>query len=768
MIRLSIAGKNVTTEHHLSLTFELNNALLSGDDVDGDFSYTFTIPVQGNEKVLEFGHLPQIKGVDAVPCTVHGSGDLGYNGLLVFQKIEYDKVHAALILNPYPSNFGQTLLNENQDEEIVISPSLSVHNIAWKRFLQRSIYNKDVKFAPFFNETGYGSENDSYGYWHGIRRPRIVNAIFFDGDGNLVDSAVLPFSKTNNETFDLSDGEDKIEDNQLAFCPQIRLARILKIWCNNAGYSFVNHLGKDLNETFLQSQRSLDGSMAQYGASSLIIKTDADQWVGSYLWCNSFALEGHSQDAYVHDGKVWLQESGWWAIKFSVEYRQNDTTLGQAIPDYSMVYVKAYVGDHNIHEIHNGDGVILDQSFSKPQDSHVHASKKIYVSSGLSNQGIRFAVYIKMKQNNTSWPVKLQHVEMNITFHKLAADRIQTGFNIFRKSFSIPEMLPAISNSSFLKVLKETLGLCYFVSGKTKEIEFVPYISLLSAKSLDLSGYVLDRETETVIPKMKTQVFRLAPLTESSYDDSLRIQDFSGSFPSAYENHERFVLNTETNTLYHADVRENEQGVSVEEWSEWCGNPDTLKAGRGEEELHESADVKIPHQRFFGGGRIRPSIDLTTIKTPQLPVAEFTIISDLYNCGEVPTDLILTQYRGFRKRTNEANPSLPYIMNEVMLPVWGNDFALKARGTNSLGNKYVKPVLMLANEKSFIYKFRVPETLIPEIDRLLRPQHAEPENQVRFIMVDNIRTMPKTIRFQIDNSDDTGDVLCQIEAVQIC
>ena len=73
-------------------------------------------------------------------------------------------------------------------------------------------------------------------------------------------------------------------------------------------------------------------------------------------------------------------------------------------------------------------------------------------------------------------------------------------------------------------------------------------------------------------------------------------------------------------------------------------------------------------------------------------VAGFTISSDIYNSGEKPSDIILTQYRGLRKR-DYSHDGGSHVWNEVMLPVWNGEFSLTARGTNSLGEKYVKPVL---------------------------------------------------------------------------
>ncbi len=104
--------------------------------------------------------------------------------------------------------------------------------------------------------------------------------------------------------------------------------------------------------------------------------------------------------------------------------------------------------------------------------------------------------------------------------------------------------------------------------------------------------------------------------------------------------------------------------------------------------------------------------------------------------------------------------------NEVMLPVWNKEFSLTAKGENSLGEKYVKPVLELANHKTITYKLRLPANMMQPVEDLLRPSELPPDRQTRFIVIRNVKTVPKKITFQIDNSiDDT--VLCKIEAMKV-
>lgn len=776
MIRLFANGSELVLYRNTSLSVELNNALFASADIEGDITFTFELPVEGNEKALNFSHLAPSGVMERVPCTIYINGLLNWNGSLLLQKTSWNKIAAAVVLNPYPDGFAARSMMSNEDDDIEVSPSRSVHESAWKDFLVRSLSDPDIKFAPFFNDEGYGSDNDSWGWWNGRSRQKIVNTLFYDSAGNLIENDTLPFSRANNHVFDLSEETDDgsindfTEMNQLAFCPQIRIARLLEIWCRNAGYRFINHLGDDLDATFLQSQHSLDGTESQYDSECLpVIVTDASEWVGSFLWCNSYAYNGQSQDSTVHGGMVWIQPNGWWDLHLSADWRENDTTLGQTVPIYSTIYLRIYKGAHSLQEVLDGEDVVFSHDFSHPENRHIEYYKRHYFPSGSESSGLRFALFIKIRStqgySQTTFCRRLDHVNMTVEFRQVSPDMKRFGFNIFRRSFSIPELCPDVTNANFLKTILETFGLCYFVSGKQKLVEIIPYSSLSGAGCLDLSDFELVRETETSIPESTAHVFRLKPLLDESFNKNLRIDDVESALPDAYENHEHVVLRTKTNTLYRASLQEDEVSSWVEGWEEHSGNPDELKIGEGKEDRHEPS-IAIPHQRFFGGGRTGGSIDVPSGETPQLAVANFTICSDLYNSDDKPSDIILTQYRGFRKRNYPQNGSYPYIQNEVMLPVWADGFALTAKGDNSVGVKYARPVLDLYGHKTITYKFRIPVVKLPEVDALLRPDMRNPDEQIRFLMVRNVKSLPKRISFQIDNNGDST-VLCEIEAVKI-
>lgn len=761
MIRIFTNNRELVLRRDTTIIVELNNALFASPDIEGDISFSFTLPVEGNEIALEFAHLPQTGKLKKLPCQVYCSPGFNWSGQLVLQKCDRENITAALVINPYPEGFGKAKLTELHDEDVVISQSRESHNQAWEDFLVASIGNQDVKLAPFFNEDGYGNENEDYGRWHGTSRKKIVNAIFFNQDGTLIDAAGSLFSKAHNERFELNDGDDsvRIEMNQLAFCPQIRIARILGTWCRNAGYKFINHLGEDFNGTYLQSMKSLDGTMAQYETPLTTIWASAEMQEAHV----PYYLESDDHE-HVQGGKLILNQTGWWEFIVNAQIRYPGE-----IADARFI---VFDSNHSPSQAAAGDGVVADCLTILEQTGHgryaVSSTYNIYISQAFAGIPLQMAFF---HGNNILFQGSSDHSHgevttgLNLAVLGVGTETNQLGFNIFRSKFRIPELLPNIANSAFLKTMLETMGLCYFVSAKTKSIEMVPYAMLKKAKCLDLSDYELTRETETSEPEETLRTFRLKPLKDEEYNEDLRLEDVDDILPDAYSHHEHLALRVKTNTLYRAERQEAESEESWEEgWEEYSGNPDRLEIGEGDEENREPS-VLIPHQRLFSMSRRHPDTDTQSGQTPQLMVADFAVSSDLYNTAEKPSDIILTQYRGCRQRSWEASTSHPSPCNEVMLPVWNDEFSLTAKGRNSLGEKYVKPVLELFGHKNVTYKFRLPANMIQAVEDTLRPSVLPPEMQTRYIIVRNVKSVPKKITIQIDNDiDDT--VLCQIEAVK--
>lgn len=823
MIEIRVNGKKLSLYSDTTLTLEANNALFSSPDIEGDFSYPFELPIEGNEIALDFAHLPWRGGHCRVQCTLSADGVFQTGGELLLQKAGRNSITAAVIITPYPEGFGKRKLTENSDEEITISHNMATHREDWRQFLKDSLApESDIKFAPFFNDDGYGSENEDFGNWNGHKVLATVNPVFTDSQGNLLQIAYPMLARTECERFALKDNDENNtqywERNQLAMCPQIRLSRILEIWCKNAGYRFRGNLGTDLKDTFIQTTLSLDGTTAQYEEDTVEFSARCTTFThpGSEdgVKMGKWWMAGESANAgYVANGSATLN-SGWWTVevKASLEKPSDETFIlnskwakwlelagafmlgGGSIPvpgadltaliiaqlgsDYyefseAEIHFVIYKGNHTPKQLDDeAEGDVLKHlTFPAASGISLNFATNILVTGDFAGIPLNITTYVKTGGITHDNDIKFALVDRGsierIRFRKRSADTIPAGLNIWRKSFNIPELCPDTTNSALLKTCLDTFGLCYFPSKSKREAEFVPYAVIRNAKAIDLTEYELLDETEISEPEKPTRTFRLKPLKEESYSEKLRLEDTYDELPEAIDHTGKTIMMISRNTLYKSVAAECEDDAWKPEWEELSGNPDKLKVpgeDTGEESLEPA--VAVPHQRWWMS-------DSNTGREYQHAVADFTIGSDMFNPDERSSELILTQYRG-KETINHERRIIQEVaawdafasVHDVMLPVYGKEFSLTAKGENSLGEKYVKPVLELKNHTQLTYKLRVPYAMIQTIDALLRPQEKDPQNQTRFIMIRNVRSIPQKITFQIENNDISGTVLCQIESVR--
>lgn len=757
MIHIYVNGKELVLKRDATLSIELNNTLFSETEIDGDISYGFTIPTRGNEESLGFPNFDVADYSSELDCVLAIDGAITLTGKLVMQKTSHNELTAAIVITPYPEGFVDKSLRQNDTGVINIfdygwlihNNNLATHILVQNQsyFLHKSLYkllleksteeNSDIKFAPFFNDIGYGDANEYFGYWNGDAKSKIVNRLFFDLNGKIVDNQDNPyFTRIFSEIHHLSEGDKShTEMNQFCLCPQIRLSRVLQEWCHNAGYRMINHLGDDLYNTFIQSTKAIDGTAAQYQDGMCNETKSLTRWT-----------------------QFVLQEAGW----YEFDFRETASVI-PALASIYFIAIETTATDNNTAEdVYNGE---CDNILCLLKMEHLyqrHGICNIYVPIDYTGIPLRMLVGVKILSTWSYSNIAPNWASVGI--RQLSRDDEQGGLNIYRRSFSIGELMPDVSNADFIKTCLETFGLCYYVSHTKHVIEIVPFALIKDCKAIDLTDYVLVRETETSNPDNKKITVRLSPLTDESHDASKRL-DVENTPPNEYYNPEKYVLEEKTNTLYRCNTIKNDSGTNgwIQKWEEHSGNPDWLESGKGSENKHEPS-VKIPHQR-----RVSSTSAPDNPSDPeQYPVASFTISSDLYNKGEENSDIILMQYRGL-KEWKIGNTSF---RQECMLPVYKQEFALRAKKGRwyatgkTLGETYIMPALELASHKTLTYKLRIPKTRLQELDNLVRPSELPPAMQTRFIIINNVKTIPKRIVMQIEN-DNCPDVLCEIEAVRL-
>lgn len=732
MIQIYINGCELAIYRDTTLNIEYNNALFSKDAMEGDIVYSFDIPIRGNERALNFEHLPYSVSHRKYDCTISVGGINIITGKLVVQKVTDKKYSVAVLVNPYPEGFSGRKITENDSEDIEISESSNVHQSRWLQFLQSSITDDRIKFGPFINENGYGSENEDFGFWNGENVGKIVNRLVVDSDGAVVESSDNPFVRV----FQKENVLDQVpERNQFCFMPQVRLGTILSNIIANAGYHYENHVdsNQDLRTIHIQSPTALDATIAQYNEQIdhvyLYTFRDMDETPYEQYYPVPTEPNNNVEGMMGQFFGVKFPSSGWYKAEATehTDFYNDGGDITFRVAKWASPSDYCYsgaVGHHN-----GGDGLSLNYSCM------------FYVPANFVGVSLKVGFYI----NDTYLRPYTGGSQLRITSYVL--DNLAYG-NMFRKSFRLAEVFPNVTNSEFLSAATKTLGLAYYADNRSGIIEILPFREIRNAKSLDLSEYLLSNETDIEYAQDATYIWKLSPMEEPDDIDGSTIEPVGrvDDLPFPYDHMGKFCFVREANAYYKCEKLEDEDTVWRMEWVNAHTNlQKTVIGGIGENNETKSG-AEIPSQDYD-----------SSYQNP-LPYIPMDIHGDVYNTDkEADKSVVMLVYRGLANRDSAGTQRYC-----DMRPVIPGDFSLNSE---SLTHLYVEDWQKLVHlSRTTRYKFRIPISTMLAVAQLLQPQRVSPSNQVRWLMVDNVRTMPKKISFQIDNNDAL--VLCEIEAAK--
>lgn len=765
MIEIFANGKPLVLYRDTTLTLEYNNALFASDAIEGDVVYSFDIPVQGNEIALEFEHLPYVQSHKKHDCTIRVDGIDLVTGKLVVQRVTKIRYSVAVQVNPYPEGFAERKITANDSESVTISTDRATHNINFKNFLHSTLTDDRIKLAPIVNSEGYGDENKDFGVWMGQSIGNIVNRLYFGTGNAVVESRDLtPFIRIFNETHDLwseavvdeygnqvEGSKHFIERNQFSFVPQIRLGYILQNIIENSGYKYINRFDEDVNlrNIYIQSSRALDATSAQYAGSiptsyavhltckyfNYVLGTDQD-----------YDTEGMCGGPGLGDEVITFRASGWYNVKCTCHFHEpygSDIFFGVTMfrndghYDTSTFVVEKPIM-HADAQPHNG------RVYSDPMYEAVF-EERIYIPASIV--GTPCIIYFFRDLNGSKYLVNPSSGDVlqlsSIYIEEVAYD------NIYRKDFRFAEFFPSLSNGDFLKRIIKSLGLCMWVGSDRGSIEIEPYESIKNARSIDLTNYILENETEKEGGEETTTRWRISPYESEDIreENILPPVDTFNQLPDCYSNPEKICLVKDRNAYYKAEKVEDESLCWRMEWVRISGNRSYMEVGDGDEVVEKNTDAVVPSMEELNG---------TNGLVPSIPA---TIVSDLYNSDQDNTsDIVMLYYRGLR-HVNEIKGDLKY---QDMRPVVNGSFSLSV---DSIGEDMMRNYITVTEHSTKIsYKLRLPMAMAKSVQNLMLPQDEDPEIQTRWIMVDNVRSLPRKISFEIENNN--GMVLCEIEAAK--
>lgn len=809
MIDILVNGKKAVLFKDTSFQLELNSSVFATDAIEGDVVYNFDLPVSGNEVAFDFSHIPYSSSGKKYDCVVLADGVQLVSGKMVIQKATRKVYSVGILANPYPEGFGEKSVRNIGGDEVVIARSYATHNDDWKRFLQASLdSDSDVKFGVFQDNKGYGDKNGSFAlygmsedYEELTQLQRIVNRLLTE-DGEVVDHHPgMPFAvlfnyysvirETTGTSTYVSTEARFVPHNVFCFCPQIRAVGSLRDVFSFAGYSVFGSVFSDaeLNKVYIQSPRALDGTVAQYaeyldGAffdgydvrfspdySVVMQPSLSQQHIGPYVYDPQYAtaidnlqyidvvyfVRGSEHIYGNSSGFIGFENSGYYRITFDVSVPMCDISIPLRVLVYTGGPVR-WEGDDAGEELYRSGEVWMPTDGSSKRVSFV-----LHITGGT---GFWIKIFrIIPNYNGTSNYYMPVRCNSNIRIDAIDGS-MDSDLNIYARSFVKSEYLPDVKVGEFVKTLKNSLGLMLFTDSLGKKVEISTAKDLISAGSVDLSEYVLVRESSREVNEESGYKFAFDKIgTDEDEDgDDVSVGDMIGDvddvcdLPSAEENIGKVCYVKSRNAYYTTEWDVLDSGESSAVWVEKKGARRWLKVGDGSTEVSPAAAVPgitgyLSLYRGNGSSVMIPDIDQE-------------IESDMFGT-EKGDKIILLMYRGHKTFRSDAN--ILHVRTfgfEDMCPFSSSGLQLTSTGDNSVGEEYVKPLLeMISKEDTFFYKFLLPINKVLEVMNLLKPQQAAASSQVRFVLVNNLRILPKKITFQIDNNG--GRYLCEVAGVRV-
>lgn len=520
---------------------------------------------------------------------------------------------------------------------------------------------------------------------------------------------------------------------------------------------------------------------------------DSDNPVGFGCTPSSYTIRPLYSDEYPVGSYTPRSRKG--VLYDEVGYKKNDpigTRAGGAFQAHK-------IGDTDIYEV----------SVDFYADIDLDNVGKIYI---IETEYITLPNVEHFIEQNNDWILAIGspfgHLASELDCKITYSPETQSCENIYTNHLHYGDHMPDKTNSEFLSALCNLFGVALFCDSIEHKMELSLICDILKSKTINLTNFILTNETSIGSQEKKLYTYTIPPLISGgSIGKILPEITYRWEFNEAGLEYGNSVL-VRSENKYMTSVKEGDSYLNWKfEWRDNGGNNEELAVGENDDNEGETkveVAVKIPHlDRMmhwdYGISRDDMIVDYgshTSHDTSDLfsrPI-DFPIISgrcgSFLNDSDAEMDLILLRYRGwgvipynFYVLWKIGQDNHIYIKNfsegdryyERMSPVCydnsngignrvpGND--LTATGEHSIGEVYVKPWLqLLSNYEKITYRFLLPPAKLLEVIRLFRPQNAAPENQVRWIFVENVRVLPIRMTFEIVEGKD--QILTEIECAK--
>lgn len=822
MISILIDGRPLFIAKGTSLQIEVNNALFSTEKIEGDVMFTFDVPAEKNDRVLRHARHTYVRRVRKYACKVLAGGIEIANGELYLQKATPKTYSCGLVINPFPTDFAETKLKDNDyGEDLVISRASSEQQDGWLSFLQASLEDDSVfKFPLFVDEEFYGNSNSAFGWFllptdddqdapSGYQASVntedstaldhfYLNRLFTDSGGSVI------AARTGNRGVRVFNTRTVDNPNSFAFCPAIRLTWLLERVVENGGYSLTGNFPKDesVRRIFSQSLRAMDGLPTQYedvAANATVSVSPSVEFIDSTALHFVMPFNDGVTTKY-HE--LMTTVTGDYEFDVTIRtYLPANIVNSAPDPDYpaeihwQVLCFMLMDENAQMPNFLNQDGTqsdwvqigTLDNGDFTPIDTF---HKVFHPASDLSSFGYTGAGFYTLHFHFT------QRLTAGVKYHFFFGNLSAVVFtnmynmtsitgctnspvtqdvsafynlcNVFSNRLRYAEHVPKDTNGGFLNTICNAFGLALFVDSATRRMEFTFFKDILEkSRSLDLSEYVDDRETAIEKNDEKRYVYKLEGISCETIDETKVLPQVAraADLPDAVINYGR-VCFVENENAYRIAEREGDAIENwVFKWNRYGGNALTLEIGDGDEEaVTPSAKV--------------PGMKIVDEKMPEanrafLPEIRQKGCSTIFDTGSTEFDMVLLSYYGRKPFATPQGTFYYEAMRPTCLAADGtaeDGISLTPTGDQSVGERFVRPWLsFLSDYEKVNLKMMLPLPRFLEVWQLLKPQNTSVESQNRWILVDNVRYIPIKMTFQFKEGSRlvVADIECAKERTEL-
>ncbi|MCL2311236.1 MAG: hypothetical protein FWC41_01915 [Firmicutes bacterium] len=793
MLQIRVNNQFIYINKDTSIQMEVNNSIFSVDEIIGKIIYTFDVPAHHNDKIFGFARFIYVQKKKKYEAEILVGGIQIAKGDLYIQKATKTTYSLGVVVNPIPEGWGEKKLNENDLGEIIISRNETEHKEKWLEFLQNSLTpDATIKFPLFINENFYGGENADFGFFEGKQAsiypdsdtptPALekfyVNRLFFEQNKNIVKKL------DSCRGIRIFNEYTAYSDNSFAFAPAINLLWLLKKIINNWGYSLIGSFYREekIKKIFFQSLRALDENTGSFSATIVHINPSVqyhnNPYAEDYL-CLEFEVDNKRWDYFVPTTsreyninvriKTHLPDNILSTFSVSGEHLEGDEALMFFLLDYSEgLGLPNMINDHiiwqgnvgyqsggnweffnsfykiyNLQQLkdeirYNGDGFY---SFHFAFNQHLVAGHSYYFYFNkltlIKETYIRFASITKYSKIITS--------DHEIENHVL---------NIFSKKMVYNEYLPNFLNGGFIKTILSTFGLSFYIDQQQKTIELSFVKDVFSTSYIQLDKYLLPENTYISEVEETKIEYRLPPVNNSEIDPTRLINEVYEirELPDAKNSFGKIAFVKDQNKFVES-IRE---GDPTKNWiylySKYSGNNKSFTVGEGSpSEL--TPEVLIPNMK---------NIDSNIGATDVILEIDKAGVSPFISTDTTELSLILINYTGPQKLSKTIGGKRYHYEGAQLISETGNEYDLTATGENSIGKTFIEPWLkLLANHKTVTHYFIFDLKTFLEVLTLLKPQDKPVEQQMRWVMVESVKLLPKKMTFQF--TEGQPYILAEIE-----